>query len=417
MKLYSLLPKEPKEIIVLTFDASIFSAKRRKKYWNNGLQNANHQTKVRFFHQGYELYGSDKVLLQTIVAIKKYQSDWFVSAIIPRDGQLKEQLMKVADEVIVNDFFVARKASMKNFGLVLSLFSFMKTLLVLPSLIKEQDIVYVNSCTLLAHLAFSRFSRKKFIFHFHEIPTGISKIVINLFSLFSKGDRIFISKACKDACDFKHKVSDSVILNGVDGLRALKKNFTNKTRTKILMIGRLNEWKGQDLLLEAFSDLTNDEAGLYELKIVGSSFEDNPKYISHLERLVDANNLNGIVSLLPFQDDPQRLYHWADIVIIPSKKPEPFGLVAIEAMSVGCLVIGSNAGGLKEIIKHGYDGLLFSPNDKSDLLRQIRLSHSDPVYCSQLAANGYETFQQNFNVEAFERKIISKIKKVFKSDS
>ena len=47
------------------------------------------------------------------------------------------------------------------------------------------------------------------------------------------------------------------------------------------MIGRLNEWKGQDLLLEAFSDLTNDEAGLYELKIVGSSFEDNPKYISH----------------------------------------------------------------------------------------------------------------------------------------
>ena len=123
------------------------------------------------------------------------------------------------------------------------------------------------------------------------------------------------------------------------------------------------------------------------------------------------------MSLLPFQDDPQRLYHWADIVIIPSKKPEPFGLVAIEAMSVGCLVIGSNAGGLKEIIKHGYDGLLFSPNDKSDLLRQIRLCHSHPVYCSQLAANGYETFQQNFNVEAFERKIISKIKKVFKSDS
>jgi glycosyltransferase involved in cell wall biosynthesis len=65
------------------------------------------------------------------------------------------------------------------------------------------------------------------------------------------------------------------------------------------------------------------------------------------------------------------LYQKAAICVVPSRWPEPFGIVAVEAMACGRPVIASNTGGLKGIIDGGMDGVLFQPGNADELARKI----------------------------------------------
>ena len=66
------------------------------------------------------------------------------------------------------------------------------------------------------------------------------------------------------------------------------------------------------------------------------------------------------------------LYRRADIVVVPSKLPEPLGRVAIEAMSFGRPVIASEIGGLPQVVKDQVTGWLIPPGDAAVLAEAIR---------------------------------------------
>lgn len=65
------------------------------------------------------------------------------------------------------------------------------------------------------------------------------------------------------------------------------------------------------------------------------------------------------------------LYRKAVLCVVPSIWPEPFGIVAIEAMACGRAVIASDTGGLREIIDDGIDGILFQSGNANDLAQKI----------------------------------------------
>jgi len=62
------------------------------------------------------------------------------------------------------------------------------------------------------------------------------------------------------------------------------------------------------------------------------------------------------VSIIPFQKEISKFWQSIDIAVVPSIEPEPFGLVAVEAMLANKPVIASNHGGLTEIIINNYNG-------------------------------------------------------------
>jgi glycosyltransferase involved in cell wall biosynthesis len=76
---------------------------------------------------------------------------------------------------------------------------------------------------------------------------------------------------------------------------------------------------------------------------------------------------------------------------------ETFGLVLPEAMRAGIAVIGSNAGGVPEIIEHGKTGLLFEPKNTDDLKAQILKLCSDRNLLEKLAAQGMAKANTVFN--------------------
>jgi glycosyltransferase involved in cell wall biosynthesis len=108
------------------------------------------------------------------------------------------------------------------------------------------------------------------------------------------------------------------------------------------------------------------------------------------------------VSIIGEVTDPSSYFEAADVVVVPSDRPEPFGLVAIEAFARARPVIGSAAGGLMGIVSDGEDGWLF-PNEDSDSLAQIFVGLSREAVTA--AGNrARETYRSRFTIDRFVRR-------------
>lgn len=133
----------------------------------------------------------------------------------------------------------------------------------------------------------------------------------------------------------------------------------------IVFLGRLVSDKGVDLLLRSFADLSPCE---WNLTIIGSGPERDP-----LERLATDLGITPSVHFLGAiqGEDLVRELNRHQLMVIPSRWCEPFGVVALEGLACGCVVLASDGGGLPDAI--GPAGLLFSRGDQADLTRQLQL--------------------------------------------
>jgi len=132
-----------------------------------------------------------------------------------------------------------------------------------------------------------------------------------------------------------------------------------------VFVGRLVSDKGVDLLLEALAILARE--GLEpRLTIVGDGPE-APRLREQAARL----GIAGRVAFLGLQQGREvvAILNGHRVMVIPSRYQEPFGIVALEGIACGCLVVGSEGGGLKEAI--GACGRTFRNGDAGDLARVL----------------------------------------------
>jgi glycosyltransferase involved in cell wall biosynthesis len=159
------------------------------------------------------------------------------------------------------------------------------------------------------------------------------------------------------------------------------------------LIGRLEESKGQHLLIEVL--YTAQQNG-HDIKALIVGHEMNPGYRDQLKS--QARKL-GVLDKIVFQDftsDPQQLMQLCDCVILASGQ-ETFGLVLPEAMRAGVAVIGSNSGGVPEIIEHEKTGLLFETGDANDLYQQIERLYQNSDFKKDLALRGKHSADLRFD--------------------
>ena len=91
-------------------------------------------------------------------------------------------------------------------------------------------------------------------------------------------------------------------------------------------------------------------------------------------------------------------YRLMNVHVLPSDE-EGFGLVVIEAMGMGTPSIGTNSGGIKDIIRDGENGLLFTNHDPKHLAEKIRQALYDEPLRERLVANGKQTALEEFSIE------------------
>jgi glycosyltransferase involved in cell wall biosynthesis len=362
--------------------------------------------KILCVHQGCELYGSDKTFIQSVKAFRKKYPEAYIKVLLPKEGPLNSQLVDYANNIGYEPLWILRKTTIKSlFGV--GLFSLIKSSLFAWKLMNEFDKTYINTAVVLNFIIASFFSFSNRLIHVHEIPVGLSKYIFSLILSFARAPIVFNSKATQDAFFLPFWQKKTIVHNGVKTAENVNdKNIGPSDQLNILMIGRLNDGKGQELLLKALDEVPSKLLQKIKLKIVGDVFEEQVHFRDSLLKTVSDNDkLNAFIEFEGFSFTPNKFYQWCDIVIIPSKKPESFGLVAIEAMSFGKCVIAAKHGGLTEIIEEGKSGLFFEPNSVNSLKSVIVKLLLDKTLTTVIGENGKAHFLAHFTEDNYIRKI------------
>lgn len=370
---------------------------------------------VLIINQSSELYGADKALLELL---ENFPQGYVPIVVLEHEGPLKEILLQKNIRVIKCPVIKLNRASMSLSGGWRLFRHFFKGLYILRKETRnsEIDLVHSNAISVLVGAFYSFFFRKKHLWHVHEIvesPAVIAKLYPKLISFFAHRI-IFNSKASLDQfLKIKPSIASKseIVYNGQSRLvpissdheiARIKTNlFGAKPSDKIIgLVGRISRWKGQYLLLDAFSKLAPKHPDAH-LVFVGSAPPDQDHFLHRLEEMIAQYQLQQRVSVVDFQKNIWPVYDAIDISVVPSIEPEPFGLVATEAMLSANPVIASAHGGLTEIVVDGQTGFLVPPRDEAALAQKIELLLQQPGRATQMGLAGLERVASHFSTASY----------------
>ncbi len=362
--------------------------------------------KILCVHQGFELYGSDRSFISSVKLLRDNYPNADIDILLPKEGAIITELQALDVSIQIVDLGIVKSKDVKR-----PLQGLWKTLQKTRQAVrfsKGYDLVYINTVVVVDFILASRFIPSATVVHIREIPSaGLVKFVFSLILLFSKAVLIFNSESTRKAFMLISNKRTYRVLNGVKGFESPQEHFTPKNDAlKLLLIGRINTWKGHSLLTESLGLLSERKAQL-SVRYVGDVFEGNEDLKHTLVEQIASLDLQDTIQLYPFSQSPQEHYLWSDVVVVPSTKPEPFGRVAIEGMSLGKPVLAANHGGLSEIVDHEKNGLLFKPGDVSDLTTKLHYMLDNR---SQLIAMGYDakkTFHEKFTLDVYAKNFLS----------
>ncbi len=163
------------------------------------------------------------------------------------------------------------------------------------------------------------------------------------------------------------RVTGSKIFNGIPAYDVRARQMKNEgDKLAFLYMGRIDESKGVHRLIEVFSEIQGVELWL------GGKVTD-PAMKRRLEEGTCPDHIRCLGYI-----DPQEVLPKADALILPSLWHEPFGRVIFEAYACGVPVIGTNRGGIPEIIEQGRTGYIYDPDEEGGLKRLIERLRDEP---------------------------------------
>ena len=171
-----------------------------------------------------------------------------------------------------------------------------------------------------------------------------------------------------------------------------------KIKTNILFVGRLIEWKGTKYLIDAVKQLDPEK---FELHIAG----DGPER----ENLEKTAPENVIFHGYQTGKNLEELYLNADVFVLPSivdaaGYTEGLGTVLLEAANFSIPSIGTNVGGIPDIIIDRKTGLLVPQKDANALCNAIKILAEDKVLCKIMTENAQKHLKDNFSWEIITEK-------------
>ena len=198
-----------------------------------------------------------------------------------------------------------------------------------------------------------------------------------------------------------------------DRIKFLKKLNIDANKKIILMPGRLTEWKGQEIFIEALNDLKTKYGYKNFIAILLGSDQGRKIYKKKLIRLIERFRLNNEVIFLEHAPSMPVAYSVSSVIVSASIEPEAFGRISVEAQSMKKPIVASDIGGSRETIVDNKTGLLFSSSDHHSLSEKLDfIFRLDDTSLNVMGNNGRKNVQKKFNVEKMCFSTYSEYKKL-----
>ena len=344
------------------------------------------QPAVLVAHPGAELYGSDRVMLETVRAL--VDAGYRVTVAVPGDGPLLAEVRRRGASAEIIAAPVLRKRLLSPGGLASLAVQLPVAVARAIATIRRNDIdvVYASTLTIPTWLLAARLARRRAVCHVHEAESSAGRLVKRALSTpLLLADAIAAnSEFCAGVLAEPYpRLADrtSVVLNPVDGPAAVTPPREELDgRIRLVYVGRLSERKGVGVAVDAVAIL-RDRGRPVELDVVGDVFAGNEGFRAELQEKIQRAGLGDAVRLLGFRPSVWDELSAADIALVPSLADETFGNTAVEAILAERPVIASDTSGLREAAA-GYDTAeLVRPGDAAALADAVeRIADDWPSY-------------------------------------
>lgn len=348
---------------------------------HNGIVTDDNRAPYLLVHPGWELFGSDRMLLETARGLRE-QGQRVVVA-VPQRGPLVDKLQSAGVEVLIPPMFVLRKSSLHPRNWIRSAGDAIRGIAASAAIVRRlrPRAIYVSTIVLPSWPLIGRLAGVPTVTHVHEAEASASRLVnFVLYAPHLASHRIiansrFTLKTVSTVLPALGRRA-TVIPNGVASPEDVIPPRPRIDRLHVGYVGRLSHRKGPDVAVEALARLREDGVDA-ELHLVGDVFSGNEEYDRRLRERARELGVDDRVAYLGFRQDIWPLLAEVDVLVVPSRQDESFGNTAVEGILAARPVIASDIAGLREAIDPYASATFVVPGDAEDLATALRAVRDD----------------------------------------
>ena len=273
----------------------------------------------------------------------------------------------------------------------------------------KPDIIHAHDFTASILSAITSYN-VPVISHLHNNPLWIKKINIKTIAYYLsviKYKRVLtVSHSVVDEFCFGKNIKKKTMVIGnpfdIESVKEKSNDYKVNEDYDLIFIGRLTEQKNPMILLDIINELKGFIPTL-KVAVIGDG-----ELKHELIDKIKENNLSEYIKLFGFVDNPFPILRKSKVLCIPSKW-EGFGLVSLEALSLGKPVVGSPVGGLVDIINDKCGKLCKS---LEDYVSEISKLINDCEYYESKKKGALQRVQSFNNIEEYKERILDLYKEI-----
>jgi len=383
--------------------------------------------KVGFLEESAQVGGAEVNVLNLMERLDTERIE--ILAICPFEGSFSERVRRIGGSVVLvsraplfSTSVVLGGIKLSNpFAMICNLVSFFFSALVLARCLRRERVDILHTLSLLAHFyggLAARLARVPCLWHVQDIVDdrqflGIPKRILNLAGGILPQRIVVPSKPVAEMFDSPASSKVRIIYNAVDLARYSRNESGDRIRgelgiglqdTVVGIIARIVHWKGHQAFLQA-AQKVHEQIPQCRFLVVGDASFGSRAYELRIRELASELGLEGVVIFTGFRTDVPDLIAAMDVVVNPSVLPDPLPLAVIEAMAGGKPVVGTNAGGIPEMIVDGVTGTLIPMKDVAALEKAIVDLLQAPKKRQTMGEAGRKRVEELFTIDRIVQKV------------
>lgn len=268
------------------------------------------------------------------------------------------------------------------------------------SIIRKQDpdvVIHTNFHHVFVLYPVIKTNRRNFYWS-HEFA-GNSSFYQRLFRMFNRKMNLFIGVSGAIGRSLESLIGTGkvvVVRNGIAAPTGFQRKAERKPYPVIGIVGQVVDHKGHSVLFDALKDFRTWKQRP-SVEIIGGG---DPVYVNELRQRAKDLGIEAIIQWRGFVSDPSEIYGTMDVIVVPTKLPDPYPTVVMEAGLRGIPAIVSDSGGLPEMVVPGVNGLIFKTGSSEALAAAFRELPAEEDY-RKLSDSTKEFAEKRFSLSNF----------------